>query len=238
MTLLTTEAVSRRYGGVLAVAGVDLSVEAGSVHGLIGPNGAGKTTLVKLISGEISPTSGRILWRGQDLTKTDAARRSRAGIARTFQNIRLFGRLSALDNVRVAAIAHGAQHPLDEAATALERVGLPRDQWNRSASQLPYMPQRLIEIARACATRPALLLLDEPAAGANADERVALANVIRQLAADGITILLIEHDVDFVFSLATVMSVLDQGRVIASGDSAAVRTDQAVIDAYLGAELE
>lgn len=238
MSLLMTDNLARRFGGVLAVAGVDMTVEAGTIHGLIGPNGAGKTTLVMLISGEIAPTSGRVLWRGRDMTRMDAARRSRAGIARTFQNIRLFRRLTALDNVRVAAIASGSANPRRDSETALERVGLPSELWGRPAAELPYMPQRLIEIGRACATNPALLLLDEPAAGANAGERAALADVIKRLAADGITVLLIEHDVQFVFNLASTISVLDQGRLIASGDPAVVRVDQTVIEAYLGADLE
>ena len=244
MSLLVAERVSRRFGGLLALDSFDLEVGLGEIHGLIGPNGAGKSTFVALASGEISPTSGRIVFGNRDVTRADAARRARLGVARTFQNLRLFRRLTVLENVLLAAHTATARgdigidrDPRAVAQASLKRAGVPSEDWSRVAGDLPYMPQRLVEIARAIATHPRLILLDEPAAGANEDERAALTNVIKDLNASGMSILLIEHDVEFVFRLAHRISVLDQGALIAVGPPGDIRRDPAVIDAYLGAEL-
>lgn len=234
MTLLRVDNVMRSYGGVAALGGVSLDIDEGSIHGLIGPNGAGKTTLVKVISGEVPPSSGRVLVKDRDVSRLGAAERSRLGIARTFQNIRLFRSMSVFENVLVAAVASNQAEPGAAATSALDQVGLPKELHSRRAGDLAYMPQRLVEIARARVSRPVLLLLDEPAAGASESERTALIGLISGLRADGVTVLLIEHDVELVFRLADMVSVLNQGQLLAQGPANEIQNDPTVIDAYLG----
>ena len=251
--IVSLQGLGKSYGGVHAVAGVDLHIDSGEVLGLIGPNGAGKTTLVNMISGLVPPTSGTATVLGLPLgRKVPAHRFARAGVARTFQHSKLWNRMSAFDNVLVGT--HVVARPTfarrlvmlpsarrdERAAQAsawhqLDRVGL-ADRAAVRAGQLSYGDQRRLEIARALASDPALLILDEPAAGMNHVEAQQLAELIRELAADGVTILLIEHNVRMVLSTCTRVMVLNFGEVIASGDPATVARDPAVIDAYLGAE--
>jgi branched-chain amino acid transport system permease protein len=250
-TLLNAIAWSKSYGGVGAVRDVDLEVRRGEIVGLIGPNGAGKTTLVNMISGLVPPTSGRATVLGLTITgRTRADRVARAGLGRTFQHSKLFARLSALENVLVGAhrlcrptfarrlvwlpsAARDERHAAAQAWAQLDRVGL-GGRATTPAAQLAYGDQRRLEIARALASRPALLILDEPAAGMNHVEATELGALIRSLAADGITVLLIEHNVRMVLETCTRVVVMNFGEVIASGDPQTVARDPVVIDAYLG----
>ncbi|HKA87056.1 MAG TPA: ABC transporter ATP-binding protein [Haliangiales bacterium] len=249
MTLVVAD-VTRTFGGVRAVDGVSFRVEPGEVHGLIGPNGAGKTTLVNLVSGLMAPTAGSIALDGLRLDRRPAHRVAAAGVSRTWQNIRLFGGLSALDNVvvglhlvrRAAFLPHllclpGARaerlRAHAEARALLARVGLePRSQ--EQVKTLSYGEQRRVEIARALAARPRVLLLDEPTAGMNAGEAAAVAALVRSLAEEGRSVLLIEHNVPLVMELCRRVTVLSFGKVIARGTPAEVARDPEVIAAYLG----
>ena len=254
--LLTLDGVRRHFGGVKAVDGVDLEVTEGEILGLIGPNGAGKTTLVNLITGHARADRGSIrLADGHDITRLAVHRVAGLGIARTFQNLRLYGELSALDNVVVGMHARRRSDVLAtlvplgagrraqagrraEAATLLGRVGLDPDRHGRlPAGTLAYGDQRRLEIARALALEPRLLLLDEPAAGMNAVEKDRLAALLRSLVAEGdLTVLLIEHDLRLVMNLCSRVAVMDFGRKIADGAPTTVAADPAVIAAYLGAK--
>jgi branched-chain amino acid transport system permease protein len=253
--LVRLDGIAKSYGGVHAVRSVDLSIRAGDVFGLIGPNGAGKTTLVNMISGLVPPTTGTATVLGLPLGRKIAAHRfAAAGVARTFQHSKLWDRMSAFDNVlvgtHVAARASFARRLVlapsarrDESAAVatawrqLRRVGL-AERAATSAGQLSYGDQRRLEIARALASDPALLILDEPAAGMNHVEANELAGLIRTLADDGLTILLIEHNVRMVLSTCTRVTVLDFGQVIADGDPQTVAHDPAVLDAYLGTDAD
>ena len=249
-TVVGLTGLAKEYGGVHAVRGIDLEIRSGEVVGLIGPNGAGKTTLVNMISGLVPPSSGSATVLGTTIGRAPVHQVAAAGVSRTFQHSKLFNRLSALENVLVGA--HLVSRPtflrrllwlpsarrderaaLEHAARCLERVGLGDLAGNR-ASSLSYGDQRRLEIARALASEPSLLILDEPAAGMNHVEAARLSELIRSLARDGLTILFIEHNVGMVLETCTRVVVLDFGEVIASGSPAEIAADPAVIEAYLG----
>ena len=248
--MLSLSQVSRAFGGVRAVDGASFTVEKGEVHGLIGPNGAGKTTLLNLISGLLRPTGGEIALDGARIDGLPANRIAARGIARTFQNIRLFPGLSAVDNVVVGQHLQ-RRAPLwprllllprarleertarDAAEETLARVGL-RDRSGERAVNLSYGEQRRVEIARALASQPRVLLLDEPTAGMSAPEADAVAKLVREVAREGRGVLLIEHNVRLVMALCDRITVLNFGQVIARGAPTEVAKDPAVIDAYLG----
>ena len=251
--MLSVEGLSRRFGGVAAVSGVDMEVQAHDLLGIIGPNGAGKTTLFNLISGFTRPSAGRIILRGRRIDRMPAHRIARLGVSRTFQNLRVFPTLSVFDNVSVGAIgaigfaAWRAALPFAGRARAnaiaarswqaLERVGL-AGRATLPAASLPYGQRKYLEIARALATRPDLLILDEPAAGLNETETASLAGFIRGLNDEGTTVLLVEHDMGLVMSTCRRVIVLAAGRKIADGTPDDVRSDPAVQAAYLGTDDE
>jgi branched-chain amino acid transport system permease protein len=250
--LLSLQGVRRTFGGLAAVDGASLEVGVGEVHGLIGPNGAGKTTLLNLISGLIPPTSGVIVLDGERIDGLPSHLIAARGVTRTYQNIRLFPALTAADNVLVgahlrrrsplwrrmlflpsAAVEERAAHLATLAL--LERVGM-SDRASERASNLSYGEQRRVEIARALASAPRVMLLDEPTAGMNPGEVKSIADLIRGVARVGHSVLLVEHNVKLVMAVSDRITVLDFGKVIASGTPAEVARDPAVIAAYLGGE--
>ncbi|MFZ9675781.1 MAG: ABC transporter ATP-binding protein [Ilumatobacteraceae bacterium] len=233
MSLLEVRGVMVRFGGVMAVGGVDLSADAGQVTGLIGPNGAGKTTLFNVISGMQEPTAGEVFVGGIDITNEAPHRRARRGLARTFQRLELFASLSVRDNVRVAAELAGVPDVNGTVDALLDKVGVSSLE-HTTAGDLPTGSARLVEIARALATMPRLLLLDEPASGLDDSETERLGKLFRELAADGLGVLLVEHDMDLVMHVCDRIHVLDLGHVIAVGTPDDVQHDQAVLRAYLG----
>ena len=249
-SILRLENVTRRFGGLVAVDEVSFDVRRGEVFALIGPNGAGKTTLFNGITGLIPPTSGTVVFDGADITGLKPHQVAVRGIARTFQNIRLFDYMSALDNVRVGQ--HSRMHakvwdavfktPLERveerevearAMQLLRFVGIERQAHNY-ARNLPYGQQRRLEIARALASGPTLLLLDEPAAGFTPQEKVELMVLVEKILDQGITVFLIEHDMKVVMGISKRIAVLDHGEKIAEGSPEEVRTNSRVIEAYLG----
>lgn len=249
-TILRIAGVNKRFGGLQALTEVGLTILRGQIYGLIGPNGAGKTTFFNVITGLYQPDSGSFELAGQPYSPSAPHRVAQAGIARTFQNIRLFGEMTALENVMVgrhvrtrqgvfgAIFRHRAARE-EEAAIRrralelLDFVGIARFA-ERSARCLSYGDQRRLEIARALATDPQLLALDEPAAGMNATEKLALRELLLKIKAEGKTVLLIEHDVKLMMGLCDRITVLDYGKSIAQGAPAEIQRNQAVIDAYLG----
>jgi len=252
--LLEAQAVTRSFGGLVAVNHVSFSVNPGEIFGLIGPNGAGKTTLFNLMTGLIRASGGAILHQGENIATLRPYQIAARGIARTFQNIRLFGNLSALENVRIAqhlqtqsgvlpGVLNMPQARQEEEITVqramelLDLVGFSRDRADEKACNFAYGDQRRLEIARALALRPQIILLDEPAAGMNHNEKHQLSEFIRQIREQfDLTILLIEHHVPLVMGLCDRIAVLDFGQLIALGEPEIVRNDPAVIEAYLGSE--
>lgn len=244
---LQIQEVSKHFGGLKAVDGVSFSIEEGSLSAIIGPNGAGKTTMFNLIAGALTPTAGRIIFKGQQVRGPVEA--CKLGIARTFQNVRLFHNMSVLENVLTAMgdcgfLKASLRLPRDVDA---ERLRMKRAYYiledagldalaETGAGDIPFGHQRLLEIARSLALQPKLLLLDEPAAGLNRTETASLANLIRRIRDRGITVLLVEHDMNLVMNLAEHVVVLDRGSLIGEGTPDEVRTNPRVCEAYLGAQ--
>ncbi|HEY7228998.1 MAG TPA: ABC transporter ATP-binding protein [Pseudolabrys sp.] len=251
--LLQAQGLHKNFGGVKAVADIFFDVPAGTIFAVIGPNGAGKSTLLNLISGIYRPDAGSLSFQGNDLSRMPAHRRVRLGIARTFQKIRLFKQLSVLENViagfhvhhSVPAwqyVVHGAvfaedqQRCREQAAKLLDFVGMSA-RLHVQAGSLSYGEQRMLELARALATKPQLLLIDEPAAGLNAAEVDGLLDRIRSLRSGGTTVILVEHNMDLVMNVADRIMVMDYGRRLFEGVPEEVQKNPAVISAYLGGEL-
>jgi branched-chain amino acid transport system ATP-binding protein len=235
-TNLSVEGIGKWFGGVLAVDNFSLEADGTAVVGLIGPNGAGKTTVFNLITGLVEADSGRTLLSGRDITNMPAQRVAHLGVQRTFQNLRLFNGLTVRDNVAVGALGrkrHALARAREKAERLLDDVGFKGSHDARPAD-LPYAFQRRVEIARALAADPDVILLDEPAAGMHVNERDELAVLIRQLHERGILIILVEHDMALVSRVCDQIVAMDFGKVIASGTPDEVRSDTAVIEAYLG----
>jgi len=252
VTILEAERLSISFGGVRAVAEVSLAIEAGGVFSIIGPNGAGKTTLFNLVSGLYPPLEGRVRLAGEDVTGLAPDRLARRGLSRTFQNLQVFFRMTALENVMVGRHRHETsglladllhlpatsrqnQRTREAARPALARVRLEAEA-DRPAGALPYGALKRLEIARALASEPKLLLLDEPAAGCNPVETREIEEIIRSIVKEGVTVVLVEHDMRLVMNISDRIHVLANGRTLAEGNAAEVRSNKAVVEAYLGAQ--
>ena len=248
--LLDVRGLACRFGGLQAIAELDFSVREGEIKAIIGPNGAGKTTLFNMISGVIAPSAGQILLSGERVDTAPAFRRARLGLSRTFQNLQIFKDMTVLENVMVGchtrshcgtvrAILHSPRARVEEAgirqrsAELLARLGL-SDRADEPAASLSFGESKLLEIARALAAAPSLLLLDEPAAGVSHNAALRVGELIRELNRDGLTVLLVEHNMGLVMDISHSILVLDHGRKIAEGRPEAVRNDPAVLAAYLG----
>ena len=253
MSLLRVDALAKKFGGVNAVEDLSFEIRPGAVYSIIGPNGAGKTTLLNLLTGIYQPSAGRIEFDGQDLTGRAPYVYARHGIARTFQNLQVFFNMSALENVMVGRylqercglaaallrsrrLARSERECRDEAAELMRYVGL-QDYLSAGSDAMPYGALKRLEIARALATRPTLMLLDEPAAGLNPTEALELDNLIGRLTGRGVTVVLVEHNMRLVMGVSDQILVLDYGRKLAEGPALAVRNDPRVIEAYLGSEV-
>ena len=240
MALLEIREVTVRFGGNVAVDDVGLEVEAGRITGLIGPNGAGKTTLFNVITGLQPPTKGSVVLDGADISRLRPYKRARLGMARTFQRLELFTSLTVRDNIRVAGEIRnhwGMGDNIDanaEADRIIELVGL-TEVADREVSEIPTGTARVVELGRALMTKPRVLLLDEPASGQTEQETRAFGQLLRRLCDEGLAICLVEHDMALVMEVCEVIHVLDYGRMIAVGAPSDIRSNQAVIDAYLGA---
>ena len=252
MSVLKVTGVTQKFGGLRALSEINLHIEPGEIVGIIGPNGAGKTTLFNIITGIYTPTEGRVELDGKDITGMKPYLIARLGFARTFQNIRLFSKMSVLDHVILGMHGHTKANLIDaifhtpkkrrEEAACLKRaeeilklMNLWEDRY-ALATSLPYGKQRRLEIARALATNPKLLLLDEPAADMNEQETAELLQMVRELKGLGYTVLLIEHDMKFVMNVCERLYVLNYGEMLAEGDPTSVRNNPLVIEAYLGKE--
>jgi branched-chain amino acid transport system ATP-binding protein len=250
MSLLTVDGLTKTFGGVRAVADVSFAVEKGTIHSVIGPNGAGKTTLFNLVTGVYTPTSGKVALAGKDLTALSTSARAGLGMQRTFQNLQIFFNMSAIENVMAGRHLHlgtglfasllglpkirrETEQAREKAAELMRQVGL--EKWlDAEADAMPYGALKRLEIARALAAEPKLLLLDEPAAGLNPKETAEIDELIREIARSGITVVLVEHDMKLVMNVSDRILVLDYGRKLAEGTADEVRRNPDVIKAYLG----
>ena len=242
MSRLDVQEVTVRFGGVTAVNGATISAEGGQVTALIGPNGAGKTTLFNVITGLQKPTEGRVFLDGNDVTHTPTHQRARHGIARTFQRLEAFGSLTVAENVRVAADAAarrgtGRSRPAEVTRELIGKIGLARYA-DTAADAVPTGIARLLELARALAIDPDLLLLDEPSSGLSPTETEAFGDLLRELAGQGRAVLIVEHDMPLIMRISDRIHVLDRGVLIATGTPAEIQADPAVRKAYLGDESE
>jgi branched-chain amino acid transport system ATP-binding protein len=241
MALLEARDVTVRFGGKRALDAASIAVVAGSVTGLIGPNGAGKTTLFNVITGLLDPDDGEVVLDGRDITKASPHKRAQLGLARTFQRLELFTSLSVRDNIRVAGDIRntwgirglGRSDAQQEADRVIELTGLGAVA-DREVAEIPTGQARVVELARALMTQPKVLLLDEPASGQTEQETESFGRLLQRLASDGLAICLVEHDMTLVMDVCETIHVLDYGKAIAAGTPDDIRTNQAVVDAYLG----